>query len=167
MAPATGTSPAVEKSAQATVNIAPDGDVVFVVGPAERRLRVHSLVVKTASAVLNAMLRPNFMEGQQLASTGSAEIALPDDDDKAMEIIFSVVHGRNDAVPKQLDPTQLLQVAIATDKYDCFLSLAFAIPVWLNVKEGPREDDFWFNEKGCGLLRWRQVSSAHGTPLQR
>ncbi len=91
-----------EGNAPTTVDIAPNGDVVFVVGPSKTRLRVYSLFVKTASPVLNAMLRPNFEEGQQLAKTGSAEIALPEDNAEAIETIFNVIHGRNDKVRESL-----------------------------------------------------------------
>lgn len=132
-----------EESAQSTVNIAPDGDVVFVIGPTKKRLRVHSLFVKTASAVLNAMLRPNFEEGQQLAKTGSVEIALPEDNAEAIETILNVIHGRNDKVQEKLSPNELLQVAIANDKYDFFVPLAFAIRIWLSHKSVGDPEELW------------------------
>lgn len=44
-----------------------------------------------------------------------------------MELILNGVHGRNGMVPEALDsPVQLLHVAVAIDKYDCFVPLAFA-----------------------------------------
>jgi hypothetical protein len=132
-----------ELSARKTVDIAPDGDVVFVIGPSGTRLRVYSRFVKTASPVLDAMLGPNFEEGQQLAKTGSAEIALPEDDAEALEIISNVIHGRNDKVRDTLSPSELLQVAIASDKYDCLVSLAFAIRIWLSRKDARDPKELW------------------------
>ncbi|KAB5514896.1 hypothetical protein GE09DRAFT_1264300, partial [Coniochaeta sp. 2T2.1] len=114
------------------VHIAPDGDVVLVTGKTQRRLRVHSLIANRASPVLNAMLGPSFREGQQLATNGSTEIPLPEDDADAMEIILNVIHCRNDEVKKILSPGELLRVAIACEKYDCFVPLEFAIQTWLS-----------------------------------
>ncbi|KAL2192952.1 hypothetical protein P885DRAFT_64422 [Corynascus similis CBS 632.67] len=142
-----------ELSAQTTVDIAPDGDVVFVIGPSERRLRVYSLFVKTASPVLKAMLRPNFEEGQQLAKTGSAEIALPEDDAEAMEIILNVIHGRNDQVRDTLSPNELLQVAITSDKYDCCAPLTFAIRIWLRRKGISNPEELWASALVACLFR--------------
>ncbi|KAK4245502.1 hypothetical protein C7999DRAFT_16311 [Corynascus novoguineensis] len=146
-----------ELSAQATVDIAPDGDVVFVIGPTERRLRVYSLFVKIASPVLKAMLRPNFEEGQQLAKTGSAEIALPEDDAEAMEIILNVIHGRNDQVRDTLSPNELLQIAIASDKYDCCVSLAFAIRIWLRYQGISDPEELWASAMAACLFREQEA----------
>ncbi|KAK3292383.1 uncharacterized protein B0H64DRAFT_406507 [Chaetomium fimeti] len=146
-------TPSNEDSAPITVDIAPDGDVVFIVGPTQRRIRVHSLFVKTASPVLDAMLGPNFKEGQRLAETSSAEtssvkagpveIELPEDDADAIEIILNIIHGRNNKVPEQLSPNKLLQVALAGDKYDCLVSLAFAIWAWIGCKGINDPEELW------------------------
>lgn len=82
-----------QASATATIDIALEGDVVFIVGPTQRRLRVHLLFIKGASPVLKVMLGPNFREGHQLARTGLAEIALPEDGADAMETIFNIMHA--------------------------------------------------------------------------
>jgi hypothetical protein len=155
MTPATPTIN--EETAGETVDIAPDGDVVFVIGTTERRLRVHSLFVKAASPVLNAMLRPNFKEGHELAETGSVEIALPEDNGEAIEIIFNVIHGRNDKVRQTLSPDEILQVAITSDKYDCFVSLAFAIRVWLSHKDVSDPEELWVLAMAACLFRGQEA----------
>lgn len=119
-----------EGSALPTIALAADGDVVLVVGPECRRLRVSSLFVKNASLVLKAMLGPNFKEGRQLTQLDEVEIPLPDDNAEALEIILTTIHGHNDKVPTTLSPQLLLQIAITVDKYDCHNSLAFVIRVW-------------------------------------
>jgi len=51
---------------QQVINIAPDGDVILVVGPSRSqisKLRVHSLFLTTASKVFSAMFGPHFKEG--------------------------------------------------------------------------------------------------------
>jgi hypothetical protein len=132
-----------ENGTDTMVHIALDGDVVFVIGPTERRVTVYSLMVKNASPVLYAMLGPGFLEGQHLAKTGSTEIALPEDDADAMEIIFNVIHCRNDKVKKMLGPDELLRVAIACDKYDCVGSLEFAFQTWLSHIGATKSKDLW------------------------
>lgn len=117
--------------ASTTVDIAPNGDVVFIVGPRGKRLKVYSLFLTTASPVFNAMLSPSFKEGSQLAQPGSSEIELPEDNAEAIEIVFNVIHGHNNMVEDKLGSETLLQVAKIVDKYDCFNSLAFAIQTWL------------------------------------
>lgn len=116
----------------ATVEIAPNGDAVFVVGSNSRRLKVHSLILKNASPVFNAMLGPHFAEGQQLAQPGLAEIELPEDNAEAVEIVFNIFHGRNDKVPEAIDSDQLLSVIVIIDQYDCLAPLKFAVKTWLD-----------------------------------
>ncbi|KAL9563650.1 hypothetical protein ACKAV7_012318 [Fusarium commune] len=63
----------------------PDGDVVFIVNR-DTRVRVHFIVMKGDSPVFAAMLGPNFMEGQALATananteTDPFETALPEEE---------------------------------------------------------------------------------------
>ncbi|KAK7224040.1 hypothetical protein V2G26_012043 [Clonostachys chloroleuca] len=80
MASATLTEDANKKDA--SVDIAVNGDVAFIVGPSCRRLRVYSLVLTNASTVFNAMLGPQFKEGHQLAQPGLTEIELPEETQK-------------------------------------------------------------------------------------
>ncbi|KXX80335.1 hypothetical protein MMYC01_204671 [Madurella mycetomatis] len=154
-----------EESAQSIVNIAPDGDVVFVVGPTKKRLRVYSLFIKTASPVLNAMLHPSFEEGQRLAKTGSVEIALPEDNAEAIEIIFNVIHGRNDKVQAKLSPNELLQVAIANDKYDFFVPLAFAIRIWLSRQGVSDPEELWALAMAACLFSEQEAFTAATSAL--
>jgi hypothetical protein len=121
-----------ERSDSSTADIAPDGDIILLVGAEMKRLRAHSLVLKSASRVFNAMLGPRFSEGQKLDDKESTEIDMPEDDAEAMETMLNVIHGYNNAVYDSLDTSQILRVAITADKFDCKVALAFAIKVWLN-----------------------------------
>jgi len=132
-----------EESNEATVGIAEDGDVVFVVGPARKRLRVYSLFARTASPVLKVMLGPNFCEGQQLATNGLAEVELPEDDAQALETVFNVVHGRNSTVPDKISPRELFRVAVITDKYDCLEPMALAVRLWLSCIGTTNSESLW------------------------
>lgn len=126
-----------------TADIAPDGDVILLVGAGMKRLRAYSLVLKSASRVFNAMLGPGFSEGQRLNDNESTEIIMTEDDAEAMEIMPNVIYGCNNAVHNSLDASQILRVAITADKFDCKVALAFAIKVWLNCANITDSSQLW------------------------
>ena len=78
-------------------HVAPNGDIVFLLGPDQQRVQVHSIIMKTASPVFAAMLGPNFREGHDILASASnnqlAEITLPDDDFEAFNSICQVLTG--------------------------------------------------------------------------
>ncbi|KAF8861819.1 hypothetical protein BDZ45DRAFT_739983 [Acephala macrosclerotiorum] len=124
------------------VDVAPDGDVVFLIGSEKARVRVYSLILKNASKVFSAMLGPQFSEGRTLLVANSqlpTEISLPEDDPEAMTVICRILHGRNETFTKRLKSTEILNVSIAADKWDCVVPLTWAIKDWLKcegVKDG-------------------------------
>ncbi|CAK7274998.1 hypothetical protein SEPCBS119000_006459 [Sporothrix epigloea] len=150
------------KVAQKTTPIAVSGDVVLVVGPSGKKLRVHSLFIANASPVFNAMLGPNFAEGQQLKKSGLTEVVLPDDDAEAMELILKVIHGCNDTVPEKLTPDELVAVAVAADKYDCVGSLTFAMQIWLSCMSMTDPENLWAVAMTALVFR-RQKAFAEAT----
>ncbi|KAH7308520.1 hypothetical protein B0I35DRAFT_491682 [Stachybotrys elegans] len=115
-----------------TTDIAAEGDVLLVVGPDNKQLRVHSAFLQQASSVFKTMFKPIFKEGRQFSEAGSVTIPLPEDDAYAMEVVLNVIHGRYDNVPESLDPKDLLQAAVIIDKYDCFTPLTLAIRTWFS-----------------------------------
>ena len=60
---------------------------------------------------------------------------MPDDDAKAMIFICNVIHHRNDTLPDVLQPAELADIAVAADKYDCLLTLKFAMNQRLDWEE--------------------------------
>ena len=118
-----------------TYEIAPTGDIILVVGAVEDRLRVHSLCMRTASTVFDAMFGPHFLEGQPSTDSAPKEILMPDDNTNAMVFICNVIHHRNDMLPDVLQPADLADIASAADKYDCLLTLKYTISQWLDWEE--------------------------------
>ncbi|XXG99310.1 hypothetical protein Hte_005647 [Hypoxylon texense] len=151
--------PAVPESPP--VAIAPDGDVIFVVGDEQRRLKVHSVFLRTVSPVFKAMLGPHFREGANLSSDRPTVIPLPDDDPEAMEVLFNVVHYRLDAVKKRYDVEEMLYMAIALDKYDLTralrLSIPGSIPGWLQCDGIQDPDQLWKLTKASYILHKAQT----------
>ncbi|GJC83093.1 hypothetical protein ColLi_05931 [Colletotrichum liriopes] len=119
--------------------VAPQGELVLVVGPSEVEIRVYALILSNASPVFASMLgRAGFGEGvalQDATPSNPARIPLPDDDPAAMETICRVIHGKTlDAgSPGVIDasPSEVLAVAMLADKYDCGPAMALAAEHWL------------------------------------
>lgn len=137
MTPSPGISPftkmvfeATDGKAPAVENIVPDGDVIMVVGAEKQAIRVSSHCLRYASMVFDAMLGPNWSEGQRL-SVSNPPKALEEDDAEAMRTIFYVLHHRNDQVSEDLSAESVLDLAIACDKYDLHVALQYAIEKWL------------------------------------
>jgi hypothetical protein len=110
------------------------GDTILVVGPYNKKIRVCSSVLKSASKYFRVLFGPNFAEGQDLDSNNPKEVSMPDDNAHALEIICNVIHLRNDAVPRSLSPKDIFEIAIAADKFDCVVALKYAGAIWLNPK---------------------------------
>ena len=113
------------------IEAVPVTDLVLVVGPDKERIPVESVILKAASPVFASMLSPPWLESQ------SKEIVLPEDDPDAMQFITSTIHFYNnhEAVTKARTPQEILQIAIAVDKYDLHTALKFVM-------------DFLFREAG-------------------
>ena len=115
--------------------IASTGDIILVVGEEKTELRVHSVCMRIASKVFDAMLGPHFSEGQPSKGDLPKEITMPDDNATAMAMICTVIHHRNDLLPDVPEPGELAEIALAADKYDCVLALKFALFQWLDFSE--------------------------------
>jgi hypothetical protein len=122
----------VEDSPTSIVEIAINSDIILIVGPEKRKLQVNSCVLKNASTVFNAMFGPHFKEGQDFHESSPKEIFLPEDDADALIVICKILHLRNDSIPISPTPSEVLQMAITADKFDCVMRLDVHIDKWLN-----------------------------------
>ncbi|KAL6825177.1 hypothetical protein V8C40DRAFT_245748 [Trichoderma camerunense] len=114
------------------VEIAPEGDLILIVGPEKAKLRVRSMFLRAVSKPFSAMFRPDWKEGRDLLDCDRpTEIPLPEDNAAALKIICSVIHHQNSEVPRTLAAGDVLAVAVAADKYDCIMALEFASERWL------------------------------------
>ncbi|KAM7209596.1 hypothetical protein V8F06_014853 [Rhypophila decipiens] len=105
-----------------TIDIAPDGDLILVVGPEAVKFRVYSQVLKISSQYFTRLLSPPM----------PTEIPLPHDDAEAFNIILPVLHCRLDIMSGGLDAKRVLRYAIAADKIGCKDALNFALIQWLD-----------------------------------
>ena len=130
----------VEGNEQSVLELAREGDLILGLGKDEtqKKLRVHSLFLRHASKVFEAMFSPRFKEGHILSSTCPEAIPFPDDNVDAMVEMCSVIHHRNECTTELLDADQIYNVAVAADKYDCTVALRLAFRAWIRVLDrGP------------------------------
>lgn len=112
----------------------PDGDLILIVGERGAKLRVHSQALRFASKVFYDMFGPNFSEGQELTWASLKEIRLEEDDCDAMRAICCVIHHRNDLLD-DISPEVIVQIALASDKYDLGNTLMLARRKWLEATD--------------------------------
>ena len=48
-----------------------------------------------------------------------------------MQIICNVLHQRNDFVPESLDTSEILGIAVLTDKYACMVAMKYVAKIWM------------------------------------
>ena len=96
---------------------------------------MHSVCMRTASKVFDAMLGPHFSEGQPSNGGLPRKVSMPDDNAVAMTTICNVIHHRNDLAPDVPGLGGLDEIALAANKYDCVLALKYAMFQWLDHKE--------------------------------
>ncbi|USW55797.1 Putative BTB/POZ domain-containing protein [Septoria linicola] len=101
--------------------IAPDGDVILLVGTEDKqRLQVSSATLSSISPVFKALLGPHFREGQQpRSSSNPVSISLPDDESDDMNRLCQIAHLKFEEDLESLYCDDILQLAVLVDKYDC------------------------------------------------
>ncbi|KAF9631654.1 putative btb poz domain-containing protein [Lasiodiplodia theobromae] len=116
------------------IEIAPRGDVVFVLGGSEMKLKVSSEVMTLASPAFHAMFRPDrpWTEAQNLSEDQPKEVSLPDDHPEAMKLICEVLHHQHDAHKAEYPEWKLVaHVSRLTNKYFLQKALSYASEQWL------------------------------------
>lgn len=120
--------------------LCPHSDLFLVVGPNKQPIGVDARSLRRVSKVFEAMFRPPWLESTKLSENriSPPELALPEDDFRAMNVICCIIHHRNDLVPADLLARDILKIAIVADKYDMLAALKFAAAGWL--KTTPQSD---------------------------
>lgn len=113
----------------ATIPIDPNGELNLIVGIGDeaRTFRVSSHAMRLASPVWRAMLSSH--NGFKEAS--DEEITFPDDNPQAVFIVLVACHLRFQDVPEQLEFTELVNLCVLCDKYDCVSILRPWLSAWM------------------------------------
>lgn len=112
-------------------NVDPEGDVILVVGPDKRRMRVDSRCLRRASKVFAAMFSTRFAEGQNLSPLEPKEVPLPEDDHEHMLVLCNAFHLKNEVLESTPTTSDMLNLAVLIDKYDCAEAVRFISKAWL------------------------------------
>ncbi|SPJ83766.1 uncharacterized protein FTOL_10282 [Fusarium torulosum] len=135
------------------IEIAPDGDLILMVGPEETKLRIRSILLMAASKVFSTMLGPDWKEGGDIRHhDGPFELPLPEDNAAALQVVCSIIHYQNDKIPRTLPAGDILAVAVVADKYDCVDVVKFASESWLRTS-GHEPDDLMLLTAAAYILR--------------
>ncbi|USW55714.1 Putative SKP1/BTB/POZ domain superfamily protein [Septoria linicola] len=125
-----------------TIDIYPNGDAILICGARfgngkTTRFRVSSAAPAMGSPVMRALFKPHFKEGTDLRASEagqSLEIAPPEDNPFAVEVICNILHLQNDKVDTSdsFSVASILEVAKASSKYGCEVALMYPARRWLN-----------------------------------
>ncbi|KAF4460461.1 btb poz [Fusarium albosuccineum] len=135
-------NPTIKREEEVLERIAPDGDVIFVLGG--KKLLVQSSVLKNASSVFSASLAAGSNEFRMMASAASngevAEIPLPDDFD-AFKLICLVIHHQGNT--KHHDPSinKLVRIFQVARKYQLMDAISVSFDFWAKRKYVAYEPD--------------------------
>jgi hypothetical protein len=99
---------------QRDVHIDESGDLTMIVGEQSGQVKflVSTTVLRLASPVWKAMITGQFRE------SSAKEIPFPEDDAQAMSVILHLAHLRYKKVPKSMNFSDLVKLAVICDKYD-------------------------------------------------
>ncbi|KAF5000065.1 hypothetical protein FDECE_11309 [Fusarium decemcellulare] len=111
--------------------VIPDGDIIFVAGPEQKRVRLSSHLLCTTSKVFKTMIHSDFKEGEAFRQSDGdfTEIQLPHDDAATIFYAFRALYCPDPA--SRPTPKQIQQVAIFADKYDMAGHFVFAASFWM------------------------------------
>ena len=116
-------------------DIAPDGDVILVVGPEKTQLRVYSQCLRSASTIFSDLLKSELKEDKALSGKNPPLVQLPVDNAEALELVCSILHHRNEEAPTILPPSKVLDVAMIAEKYQLSMALRYARMNWMDPRK--------------------------------
>jgi hypothetical protein len=109
-------------------------------GGTPRKITASSRILSAASPVFKAMLSPRFKEGAALATAGSLELVLEDDNPTVMAAICDLLHHRCDTRQANLlkkHSKLIADFAGLCDKYDLVAKMRPVVSVWIEDNAPP------------------------------
>lgn len=137
--------------------LAPDGNLVVVVGATKRRIRVHALFLQNCSPVLkkiisDALEKAAVNQNVSEWEVKEFEVEFPEDDEHAFEVLCLHFHKPNSHT-RFIWPELALEVAILAKKYECTDHFFHASESWLY--------DLMSTSRQSGALRWTLLVAAY------
>ncbi|KAK4965019.1 hypothetical protein LTR42_012437 [Elasticomyces elasticus] len=151
------------------VEVDPNGDVFLLCGEPDnevRSFRVSSYVLRLASSVFQALLGPRFREGNELATSATVEIPLPEDKPEDMEILCSILHMRHDQAASVLGTKTIMGFAMLCDKYGCAKAVQPSVELWVRDHlEAAKSYDLTNYLRAVSLLGYQDSARRVGANL--
>jgi len=154
----------------AIINIAQSGDVLLIIGPEQKQIKVYSIILRCASKVFDTMLGPNFQEGQNLLPDTPKEILLPEDGAVGFELLLNVIHYRMDVLSDEITPDLICYVSVIAEKYGLVDAMRWTIRDWLRPKKTKTEPlklwqlaiaSFCFRDERAFAILTRKLIMSH------
>jgi len=112
-----------------------NADLTLIVGEGDelREFLVCSRSLARASPVFQQMLFGSFRESRSLQNSSDPwVVTLPEDSATVAKLLFSIVHGRFNDIPKSLSLHELVDVLVFTDKYDMTQTIRPWVKDWVS-----------------------------------
>ncbi|KAI9653574.1 MAG: hypothetical protein M1831_005956 [Alyxoria varia] len=108
-----------------SIEVEPQGDLTLIVGQDAARILVSRATMRRICAAFDSILEPN-----RRAESTENEFRLPSDSPQAMAIIAQIAHLQFKDLPSYVDAKDVLQLAVAADKYSMASTLVPFYPAW-------------------------------------
>lgn len=130
-----------------------DGDITITIntGKEEKEnvlVKVSSNALCLASPVWKKFIYPPILHVPDEEHKSDARIDFTEDDCEALLILLRIAHLQFHQVPSKLEYSQLLQLAILCDMYDC----AKLVRPWCLIGQDPRKRKVLKSDKKTGCL---------------
>ncbi|PQE27475.1 BTB POZ domain-containing protein [Rutstroemia sp. NJR-2017a BVV2] len=106
------------------------------------QLQVSAKHLMLASPVFKAMLRDKdrFKEGEELHTTGTVRIDLPDDEPHPFVILMYAIHCQSALVPRDVQTETLYMLALQVDKYQMHNAVKLSSDMWIRNQKSLEDE---------------------------
>ncbi|KAM0433355.1 hypothetical protein ACHAPT_004232 [Fusarium lateritium] len=132
--------------------VAPGGDVIFMLNKGRARVQVISAIMKKASPVFADMLGPKAEQENSLGAASGTPVKIPlsEDDATAFAWICRVLHRQADTSFWSPKPAKLVQVYNLAVKYKLFKGIKLSLRYWLDQQlDKVRFHELWSLSLAC------------------
>ncbi|KAJ5328923.1 hypothetical protein N7452_009313 [Penicillium brevicompactum] len=123
--------------------IAPEGDLILytpgeslrgtVADAGDASFLVSSTHMKLASPYFKARLSTRWLSEQAPAAGSWMEVAVYNCSPDTLMLILKIIHGKTQAIPREIPLGELAKFAIAVDYFQCVEAVELAAHMWLRM----------------------------------
>lgn len=121
--------------------LAPNGDVILIVGTEKKRIQIHSDFLRLVSPIFDTMLQSQSTMPHE--SRGVCQMELPGDDGQAMSLLLRALYG-GDPELDSLKPKEIQQISMLANKYGMAPRVSRQAVTWLHGTKMKDPEEFWY-----------------------